>query len=215
MLPDFLELNELARALKASDSILTSEEGITGVSGINLSVYFEVADNVISVLETKRLVVARLAALYWQHQELQADLIAGVPRGMDTIVSSLADKLDLGQLKVNPDVKANGTKRRVDGIFQPGMRVAVFEDVIVTGGSTLKKCVIPLQEAGLEVVGCFGLIGRPQGGVENIQATGIPTFVYTPDLPLLESAVKQKLFEKEPEKLALIQAEIEKQRTAG
>jgi orotate phosphoribosyltransferase len=53
------------------------------------------------------------------------------------------------------------------------MPVVVLEDVITTGGSTL-KAVDRLVLAGVKVVGVVALVDRLEGGAEAIRATGLP-----------------------------------------
>ena len=53
-----------------------------------------------------------------------------------------------------------------------GARVAVLEDVITTGGSTL-KAVEKLRARGLVVAGVVALVDRQEGGRENLEAAGL------------------------------------------
>ena len=51
--------------------------------------------------------------------------------------------------------------------------MVVLEDVITTGGSTL-KAVEKLGQAGVKVVGVVALVDRLEGGAEAIEAAGLP-----------------------------------------
>jgi len=53
------------------------------------------------------------------------------------------------------------------------MPVVVLEDVITTGGSTL-KAVDRLVQAGVKVVGVVALVDRLEGGADAIVAAGLP-----------------------------------------
>jgi orotate phosphoribosyltransferase len=53
------------------------------------------------------------------------------------------------------------------------MPVVVLEDVITTGGSTL-KAVEKLGQAGVKVVGVVALVDRLEGGAEAIRGAGLP-----------------------------------------
>jgi orotate phosphoribosyltransferase len=55
----------------------------------------------------------------------------------------------------------------------PGIRVALLEDVITTGGSSL-KAVETLKAAGAQVVGVVALVDREEGGADAIRAAGLP-----------------------------------------
>src|SRR5258708_6320894 len=212
-----LEINELARSLNKSHSFLTSEEGIETKSGLRLKVYFDVADKIISHPDSKLTVVRSLAGMFW-YSGIEVKHVAGVPRGMDTIVSTLADRLNLSQLKVNPEAKNHGTGLQIEGDFAKGDKVALFEDVVTQGGSSINKGYLPLQSAGLKVVGFFALISRPYGGMEAIRKAiadpKIPVLAYCQDLVLLQSGIDQNLFHNNPEnptRRDLIEAEIARQ----
>ncbi|MDQ7037642.1 MAG: orotate phosphoribosyltransferase, partial [Aquificota bacterium] len=49
--------------------------------------------------------------------------------------------------------------------------VAVLEDVVTTGSSSLKAAKV-CRDAGLEVVGIFAVVDREEGGRENIEREG-------------------------------------------
>jgi orotate phosphoribosyltransferase len=53
------------------------------------------------------------------------------------------------------------------------LRVALLEDVVTTGGSSLKAVEV-LREAGLDVVGIVALVDRLEGGAEAIREAGLP-----------------------------------------
>ena len=61
----------------------------------------------------------------------------------------------------------------IEGPFQKGWRVAVIDDVVTTGGSTL-KAIKAVEEAGGQVVLALALVDRMEGGRENIEKAGYP-----------------------------------------
>jgi orotate phosphoribosyltransferase len=71
--------------------------------------------------------------------------------------------------------KDHGTAKLVEGdkSLKPGSRIALLEDVVTTGGSSL-KAVETLQAAGAVVVGIIALVDRLEGGAETIRASGLP-----------------------------------------
>jgi orotate phosphoribosyltransferase len=81
----------------------------------------------------------------------------------------------LAALYVRKEQKDHGSKRLVEGdrAIVPGMPVVVLEDVITTGGSTL-KAVEKLGQAGVKVVGVVALVDRLEGGAEAIRNAGLP-----------------------------------------
>jgi orotate phosphoribosyltransferase len=81
----------------------------------------------------------------------------------------------LPALYVRKEQKDHGAKRLVEGdrSITAGMPAVVLEDVITTGGSTL-KAVEKLGQAGVKVVGVVALVDRLEGGAEAIKAAGLP-----------------------------------------
>jgi len=71
--------------------------------------------------------------------------------------------------------KDHGTAKLVEGdkSLKPGTRIALLEDVVTTGGSSL-KAVETLKAAGAVVVGIIALVDRLEGGADTIRASGLP-----------------------------------------
>jgi len=62
--------------------------------------------------------------------------------------------------------KEYGTKAQIEGVFEPGQKVVVIDDLISTGGSKFEG-IKKLESAGLEVKDVVVLIDRsPDGGAE-------------------------------------------------
>jgi orotate phosphoribosyltransferase len=70
---------------------------------------------------------------------------------------------------VRKDVKDHGLKDVIAGNIRPGEKVAILDDVITTGGSTI-TAIERAREAGLLVERVIVLIDREEGGRENILA---------------------------------------------
>jgi orotate phosphoribosyltransferase len=68
---------------------------------------------------------------------------------------------------VRKDAKDHGTKSSIEGNIRPGEKVAIIDDVITTGGSTI-IAIEQAREAGLIVDRVITLIDREEGGKENI-----------------------------------------------
>src|SRR6185503_16544221 len=108
------------------------------------------------------------------------DAVAGVELGGCPLASavSLTSHLqgrDLPALYVRKQKKDHGSERLVEGdkALFPGIRVVMLEDVITTGGSTL-RAVESLRQAGANVVGIAALVDRKESGAETIRAAGLP-----------------------------------------
>jgi orotate phosphoribosyltransferase len=110
----------------------------------------------------------------------RCEAVAGVELGgcpLASAVSLISFQMGrpLAALYVRKEQKDHGSKRLVEGdrAIVKGMPVVVLEDVITTGGSTL-KAVEKLRRAGTNVVGVVALVDRLEGGAEAIRAAGLP-----------------------------------------
>jgi orotate phosphoribosyltransferase len=74
---------------------------------------------------------------------------------------------------VRKEPKGYGTSKQIEGRFEPGDRVTVIEDVVTTGGDSLRSAEV-LRNAGVEVIHLVVVLDRGEGGEENIRAAGIP-----------------------------------------
>ena len=82
----------------------------------------------------------------------EATAVAGVATGAIAQGMLVADELTLPYAYVRPKPKDHGMKNQIEGELPAGAKVVVVEDLISTGGSSL-KAVAALREAGFEVVG--------------------------------------------------------------
>lgn len=98
----------------------------------------------------------------------------GLTLGADPIANALAvisyqKGKPIKSFIVRKDVKDHGTKSAVEGNVAPGERVAIIDDVITTGGSTI-TAIEQARKAGLAIDRVITLIDREEGGRENILA---------------------------------------------
>ncbi len=82
----------------------------------------------------------------------EADAVAGVATGAIAQGALVADTLNMPFVYVRSKAKDHGMQNLIEGELAPGAKVVVVEDLISTGGSSL-KAVAALREAGYEVVG--------------------------------------------------------------
>jgi orotate phosphoribosyltransferase len=109
-------------------------------------------------------------------RERGATAVGGMTMGADPIAcAALAGGADAKAFFVRKEAKAHGLQRRIEGpALEPGERCLIVEDVVTTGGSTL-RAIEAVQEAGLEVCGVVVVLDRLAGGGERIaQAAGAP-----------------------------------------
>ena len=122
--------------------------------------------------------LALLGALLLEQVEADARAVAGLTLGADPLVSAvalqaaLADR-DLDALIVRKEAKGHGTGAWLEGpLPAPGSRVTVLEDVVTTGGSSL-KAVNQLRQAGYVVERVVAIVDRQEGGAAAMAAAGL------------------------------------------
>ncbi|WP_158861027.1 orotate phosphoribosyltransferase [Lunatibacter salilacus] len=76
---------------------------------------------------------------------------AGIPQG-----ALIADKLNLPFIYVRSKAKGHGMENMIEGKVIPGQKVVVVEDLVSTGGSSL-KAVEDLRKNGVEVLGMVAI----------------------------------------------------------
>ena len=82
----------------------------------------------------------------------ECDAIAGVATGAIPQGALVADELHLPFVYVRSKPKDHGLENLIEGELRPGMKVVVIEDLISTGGSSL-KAVDAIRRNGCEVIG--------------------------------------------------------------
>ncbi len=82
----------------------------------------------------------------------EAEAIAGVATGAIPQGALVADALNLPFVYIRNKPKDHGLENLIEGELQPGTKVVVVEDLISTGGSSL-KAVEAVRKSGSEVIG--------------------------------------------------------------
>jgi orotate phosphoribosyltransferase len=108
-----------------------------------------------------------------QAQEWRATAVGGMTMGADPIAcAALAGGADVKAFFVRKEVKTHGLARRIEGpVLEPGERCMLVEDVVTTGGSTI-RALEALRDEGHEVCGVLAICDRLAGGAQAIQAAG-------------------------------------------
>lgn len=84
------------------------------------------------------------------------DVIAGVATGGIAQGALVAQELGLPFIYVRSEAKSHGMGNQVEGFYEPGQKVVVIEDLISTGGSSL-KAIEALRESGMDVRGLVAI----------------------------------------------------------
>ncbi len=76
---------------------------------------------------------------------------------------------------VRKQPKSHGSQERVEGVLKPGMRAAVLDDVLTTGGSVL-QAIAEVEKVGAQVAAVVCIVDRMEGAREAIA----PKYEYRP-----------------------------------
>jgi orotate phosphoribosyltransferase len=116
-----------------------------------------------------------------QAREWGATAVGGMTMGADPIAcAALAGGADVKAFFVRKEAKAHGLSRRIEGpLLDAGDRCMLVEDVVTTGGSTL-RALEAIRDEGHEVCGVLAICDRLAGGAEAIRAAaGAPYLALT------------------------------------
>ena len=140
---------EIAKSLLETKAVtLNAKEPYTWASGLRSPIY---CDNrkTLSDHHTRGLIADEFVMLI-NAKYPDAEAIAGVATAGIPQAAIVADRLELPLLYVRPEPKDHGRKNQIEGNLKVGQKVIVIEDLISTGGSSIKAAQA-LQEAGAEV----------------------------------------------------------------
>jgi uridine monophosphate synthetase len=102
---------------------------------------------------------------------LTFDRIAGIPYGSLPTATGLALMLNHPMIFPRKEVKAHGTRRVIEGNFNPGEKVVIVEDILITGKSAIEGAE-KLKSAGLLVEDIVVLIDHEEGVKDKLKQQG-------------------------------------------
>lgn len=126
----------------------------------------------LSFPEVRDYIKEQFAALV-REKYADADVIAGVATGAIAIGALVADLLDKPFIYIRSAPKGHGLENLIEGVFEPGQKVVIIEDLISTGGSSL-KAVEAVRNAGGNVLGMLAIFSYGfNTAVENFKAADV------------------------------------------
>jgi orotate phosphoribosyltransferase len=125
------------------------------------------------------------------------DAIAGVATGAIPQGALVADELNLPFVYVRSKPKDHGLENLIEGELRPGMRVVVVEDLVSTGGSSL-KAVEAIRRDGCDVIGMIAAFtyGFDQS-IEAFKVAKVPLITLTNYEAVLEAALRTEYITEE------------------
>lgn len=116
--------------------------------------------------------LARVATAYLPLlRELKFKHLGALPYAALPIASAISLQTGLPMLYPRKEVKTYGTKAPIEGLFSPGERVVVIDDLTTTGGSKFEAIEV-LTRAGLQVKDVVVLIDRQSGAAKSLAQAG-------------------------------------------
>jgi uridine monophosphate synthetase len=116
--------------------------------------------------------LARVAAAYLPIlRQLVFDRMAGLPYAAIPIATAISLQAGWPLLYPRKEVKSYGTQAEIEGIYNPGERVVVIDDLATTGGSKF-EAIEKLTSAGLHVRDVVVLVDRQSGAAEALTQAG-------------------------------------------
>lgn len=187
--------SEVAKRLLQIKAIkLNPQNPFTWASGIKSPIY---CDNriILSYPNIRDYVVYCLEKKTLDHQDF--DVVAGVATSGIAFGALVADRLKKPMVYVRSKAKEHGRQNMIEGYLEGNEKVLVIEDLISTGGSSL-KAVEALKAAGCEVVGVQAIFsyGFDKATAAFAEAE-CPFETLTNYSELLQEAVKSKYITEE------------------
>jgi orotate phosphoribosyltransferase len=168
---------------------LQPNQPFTWASGWKSPIY---CDNrlALSYPEVRTLIKQKLVEvakdLYPDAEAIAGVATAGIPQG-----ALLADALELPFLYVRSKAKGHGMENMIEGQVTKGQKVLVVEDLISTGGSSL-KAVQDLRNAGFDVVGMVAIFTYGfELAKENFERLGVRLVCLSDYSALLAMAIEE------------------------
>jgi len=109
-------------------------------------------------------------------KEFNVDAVGGYSIGADPIVTSIAllshmENHPIPAFIIRKEEKGHGTGKLIEGNFPTNARVAIFDDVVTSGGSILRGAA-QVEKQGGSVAVIMAVIDREEGGREALEAAG-------------------------------------------
>lgn len=104
-------------------------------------------------------------------EQLDYDRLAALPYAALPITTAISLELGCPMVYPRKEVKAYGTRAEIEGLYEPGEKVVVIDDLATTGGSKFEG-IEKLTNAGLQVSDVVVLIDRQSGAAEALAEAG-------------------------------------------
>lgn len=174
---------------------LRPKQPFTWTSGIKSPIY---CDNrlTMSYPEIREYIAESFAAVIREHYP-DTEVIAGTATAGIPHAAWVAQKLNLPMAYIRDKAKGHGKENQIEGSIKPGQKVIVIEDLISTGGSSI-KAALAVKDAGAEPQAVLAIFSyQLDKAVQAFQEAGIPLQTLSNYTVLMEVALQQGKIEEE------------------
>ena len=160
------------------------EKPFTWTSGIISPVYCD-CRKLISHVDVREKIIQGFQTVI-EKKALKPDIIAGTATAAIPWAAFLAERMDMPMAYVRPEPKKHGTGKQVEGDIGKGSRVLIIEDLISTGGSSLKSADALKKECDAHIVGVLSIVSYEltaaidafsDGGIARMSLATFPELV--------------------------------------
>lgn len=190
------------RLLDIGAVALRPHQPFTWTSGIKSPIY---CDNrlTMSYPDIRDLIAESFAAIiresYPDTEVIAGTATAGIPHA-----AFVAQKLGLPMAYIRDKAKGHGKENQIEGLIRTGQKVVVIEDLISTGGSSIKAAQA-VREAGADTLGVLAIFSyQLDKAVQAFADAGIPLRTLSNYGTLIDVAVERG--EIQSEDLALLKS---------
>lgn len=180
---------------------LRPQEPFTWTSGIKSPIY---CDNRITMSHPPvRRQIAKAFAATIRERFAGAEVIAGTATAGIPHAAWVAELMDLPMIYVRDKAKGHGRQNQIEGDLKPGQKVVVIEDLISTGGSSLKAAEAVKAEGG-DVLGVAAIFTYQFAEAEKLFAeAGVPMTTLSNYTALLGAAKELGVISAEQEQVLM------------
>ena len=187
---------EIARALLAINAVvLRPNEPFTWASGMKSPIY---CDNrlTLSYPEVRKMIAEGFVSLIKENYP-DTEVIAGTATAGIPHAALVADKLQLPMIYIRDKAKGHGKQNQIEGQLQAGKKVIVIEDLISTGGSSL-KATTAVKEAGAKATAVLAIFSyQLNDATEAFSKESIPLQTLSNYSTLLELALEEGIIDQD------------------
>lgn len=191
---------KVARALLTTEAVrLNVKEPFTFVSGIKSPIY---CDNrkMIGFPEERKIVVREFIKLL---EKVDFDIVAGTATAGIPWAAFIAMEMNKPMAYIRGEKKAHGAGRQIEGAELQGKKVIVIEDLISTGGSSI-KAVNAAREAGATEVEVFAIFSYEfEKAYKNFEEAGVAWESLSNFSSLIQVAKEENYLTEEEAEIAL------------